>query len=95
MLMLATALPAFAASPASNTPFMKAMALLGMGVCMGAGAIGPGIGIGISGAGAMEGMARNPEMERKLRTTMFISMAFCEACALYAMVITFILYGRA
>jgi len=40
---------------------------------------------------ALEGMARQPESAGLLRTTMFIGVAFVEALALYALVITFLL----
>jgi F-type H+-transporting ATPase subunit c len=36
-------------------------------------------------------MARQPESAGLLRTTMFIGVAFVEALALYALVITFLL----
>jgi len=71
------------------------MALLGIGIAMGTGVIGPGIGIGIIVGKAIEGMARQPETAGMVRTTMFIGIAFAEALALYAMVFAFILLGKA
>ncbi len=65
--------------------------LLGAGLAIGLGAIGPGIGIGLIVAKSVEGMARQPEASGMIRTTMFIGMAFAEAIALYALVIAFIL----
>jgi F-type H+-transporting ATPase subunit c len=49
-------------------------------------AIGPGIGIGIVVGKTIEGMARQPEMARQLRTTMFLGIAFTEALALIGIV---------
>jgi F-type H+-transporting ATPase subunit c len=47
--------------------------------------------MGILVGKALEGMARQPESAGLLRTTMFIGVAFVEALALYALVITFLL----
>ncbi len=71
------------------------LALLGIGICMGTGVIGPGIGIGIIVGKAIEGMARQPETAGMVRTTMFIGIDIAEALALYAMVFAFILLGKA
>ena len=65
--------------------------LLGAGLAMGLGAIGPGIGIGIATLGALQSMARNPEMQGQVVTYMFIGIAFAEALAIFALVISLIL----
>jgi F-type H+-transporting ATPase subunit c len=67
------------------------LAKLGGGLSIGLGALGTGIGMGILVGKAIEGMARQPESAGLLRTTMFIGVAFVEALALYALVITFLL----
>jgi F-type H+-transporting ATPase subunit c len=71
-----------------------AMALLGGGLSIGLAALGTGIGMGILVGKAVEGIARQPEAIDKIRTTMFIGIAFIEALALYALVITFLLIFR-
>jgi len=65
--------------------------LIGMGLAVGLGVIGPGIGIGLVVAGALEAMGRNPEASGKLITNMFIGIAFTEALAIFALVIGFII----
>lgn len=60
-------------------------------LAIGMGAIGPGIGIGMLAAKAMEAIGRNPEAESKIRTNMILAIAFCEAIAVYALVIALIL----
>lgn len=70
------------------------VALLGAGLAIGLGAIGPGIGIGLLVAKSVEGMARQPEASGLIRTAMFIGLAFTEAIALYALVIAFILSAK-
>ena len=65
--------------------------LLGAGLAMGLGAIGPGIGLGIFIGKALEAMARQPEASGEVRTNMFIGIGVTEAVALYAFVIALIL----
>ncbi len=65
--------------------------LLGAGLAMGLGAIGPGIGLGTLIGKAIEGIARQPEVAGELRTSMFIGIGVTEAVALYAFVIALIL----
>lgn len=72
----------------------KAIALLVMGLAIGLGAIGPGLGMGHAVASAIEATARQPEAEGKVRTLMFIGLAFLEALALYALVIAFIIMAQ-
>lgn len=60
-------------------------------LAIGLGAIGPGIGIGLLAAGALEAIGRNPEAEGKIRTNMILAVAFAEAVAIYALVISLII----
>ena len=53
-------------------------------------AIGPGIGIGYLVGQSVQAMARQPEMEGSVRTTMFLGIAFAEALALIGFVGKFI-----
>lgn len=53
--------------------------------------LGVGIGQGIMMAKAMEGMARNPEMEGNIFTKMLISAALIESIAILALVGYFIM----
>lgn len=65
--------------------------LIGTALAIGLGAIGPGVGIGIIGGKAMEALGRNPEAESKIRTTMILAIAFAEAIAIYALVVSLII----
>jgi F-type H+-transporting ATPase subunit c len=69
----------------------EAIKYLGAGVAIGAGAIGPGIGVGLVVLGALQAIGRNPDAQGQLQTVMFIGIAFAEAIAIYALVISFIL----
>ena len=65
--------------------------LIGTALAIGIGALGPGIGIGIIGGKALEALGRNPEAESKIRTSMILAIAFAEAVAIYALVISLII----
>lgn len=69
----------------------NAFAYLGAGLAMGMAAIGTAIGIGILTAKGLESMARQPEKAGAIRTAMLIGIAFVEAIALYALVVSFLL----
>ncbi len=58
---------------------------------MAIGTIGPAIAIGVIGAAVLIGMARNPENSNKIQITMIIAIAFAEAIAIYALVVSLIL----
>ena len=53
-------------------------------------AIGAGIGIGKIGGSAMEAMARQPEKAASLQTSAIVFIAFVEAVALFAVVVSLI-----
>ncbi len=67
---------------------------LAIALAIGLGAIGPGIGIGIAAGSAFNAIGRNPEAEPLIRINMFIGLAFAEAIAIYALVISFVLTSR-
>lgn len=76
---------------------IKAVALLGAGLAMGFGAIGPGIGEGFAAGKACEGVAKRPEESGLLTRTMLIGQAVSESTGIYSLVIAFILifvFGR-
>jgi F-type H+-transporting ATPase subunit c len=70
---------------------VDAMRLLGAGLAIGLGAIGPGIGIGILMQGALTAMGRNPDAASNIQTNMILGVAFAEAIAIYALVVALIL----
>jgi F-type H+-transporting ATPase subunit c len=52
--------------------------------------IGAGIGIGRIGQGAMEAMARQPEISSKIQTAMIVIAALIEGAALFAIVVAWL-----
>lgn len=69
----------------------EGMKMLAMAISIGLGAIGAGIGIGLIGKWALEAMGRNPEASGKIQGLTILTIAFAEAVAIYALVISFII----
>lgn len=69
----------------------EAAKLIGTALAIGLGALGPGIGIGMIGSKAVEALGRNPEAESSIRTAMILAIAFAEAVAIYALVVSLII----
>lgn len=67
------------------------MALLGAGLCVGIGAIGPGIGIGYAGKSAVKWIARKEAAIPELTRTMLVGQAVSESTAIYALVVSLVL----
>ncbi len=70
---------------------VEAAKMIGAGLAMGLGALGPGVGIGILGYGAMQALGRNPEASGVIRTNMIMAIAFAEAIGIYGLVVAIIL----
>ncbi|MGI8587912.1 MAG: ATP synthase F0 subunit C [Chloroflexia bacterium] len=68
-----------------------ALRLLGAGLAIGLGGIGPGIGIGIAAFGALQGVSRNPDAEGPIRTLLILGAGLSEAVAIYAFVTALVL----
>jgi F-type H+-transporting ATPase subunit c len=64
---------------------------LAFAIAVGAGMLGPGIGIGLIGGNAVSAIARNPQAEDKIRSTMILAIAFTESLAIFALVVGFII----
>jgi F-type H+-transporting ATPase subunit c len=69
------------------TILLEGLAQMGAGIGAGLAAIGAGIGIGSIGKGALESMARQPEISGDIRTNMIIAAALVEGVAFFAIVV--------
>ena len=69
----------------------EAAKMLGAGLAIGLGALGPGLGIGLLGYGAMQALGRNPEARSVIQMNMILGIAFAEAVAIYALIVAIIL----
>jgi len=71
---------------------ISAASVIAAGLAIGLAAIGPGIGQGNAAGQAVEGIARQPEAENKIRGTLLLSLAFMEALTIYGLVFYSIIY---
>ena len=69
----------------------KAGALLGAGLAMGFGAIGPALGTGEVGAAAAESVALHPEAETPVTRAFFVGMAVSQTTSIYSLIVAFLL----
>lgn len=53
--------------------------------------IGAGVGMGIAVGKSVEGIARQPEAEGKIRSTLMIGLAFIETTVIYGLFISILL----
>ena len=72
-------------------PTIAAASVIAAGLAVGLGAIGPGIGQGTAAGQAVEGIARQPEAEGKIRATLILSLAFLESLTIYGLVVSLVL----
>lgn len=75
----------------SGKDIIKAGALVGAGICMGFGAIGPGIGEGFAAGKACEAIGRAPEEAGLLTRTMLIGQAVSESTGIYSLVVALLM----
>ncbi len=78
-------------SQISGADIIATARYIGAGIAMGLGAIGPGVGEGIAAAHALDGMARQPEMEGALLRTMVLGQAITESTGIYSLLIAIVL----
>ena len=69
----------------------EAAKLFAIAIVMGVGTIAPAIAIALIGSKGAEAIGRNPEASSKVQTAMILAIAFAEAIAIYALVVSLIL----
>ncbi|PID65033.1 MAG: F0F1 ATP synthase subunit C [Gammaproteobacteria bacterium] len=75
---------------------MTEMLYVAAAIMMGLGAVGAAIGIGILGSKFLEGVARQPEMEGRLRGSLFLLAGLIDAVPMIAVGIAlFIIFAKA
>lgn len=65
--------------------------LIATGLTIAIGGMGPGIAIGLIASKGLEAIGRNPEAASQVQTNMILGMAFAEAIAIYALVVSLII----
>jgi F-type H+-transporting ATPase subunit c len=71
------------------------MYALAAALAIGIAAAGGALGQGKAAAAALDGIARNPAAKDKIQTPMIIGLALIESLVIYALVIAFIISGKA
>jgi F-type H+-transporting ATPase subunit c len=72
-------------------PIVQAASVLAAALAIGLSSIGPGLGQGNAAGQAVEGIARQPEAEGKIRGTLLLTLAFMESLTIYGLVIALVL----
>lgn len=70
---------------------MESLTAIAAALAIGLGSIGPGLAIGMIGSKGSEAIGRNPEAASKVQTGMILAIAFAEAIAIYALVVSLII----
>jgi F-type H+-transporting ATPase subunit c len=70
---------------------MESLTAIAAALSIGLAAIGTGVGIGMIGSKGSEAIGRNPEASSKVQTGMILAIAFAEAIAIYALVVSLII----
>jgi ATP synthase F0 subunit c len=71
-------------------PIIAAASVVAAGLSVGLAAIGPGVGQGTAAGYAVEGIARQPEAEGKIRGALLLSFAFMESLTIYGLVVALV-----
>lgn len=64
---------------------------LAAGIAIGLAALGGAIGMGMAISKSSEGIARQPEAEGKIRTTLMLGLVFIETAIIYALVVAILI----
>ena len=64
---------------------------LASGIAIGLAAAGGAIAIGMAVAKSVEGIARQPEAESKIRTTLMLGLVFIETAIIYALLVVILI----
>ena len=101
MLTLSLAAPAFAASaPTGGEPAAQAeteegstigLKAIAAGIAVGVAAAGGAVGMGLATAKSTESIARQPEAEGKVRTTLMLGLVFIETAIIYALLVVILI----
>ena len=73
---------------ADSATGLKALA---SAIAVGIAAAGGAVGMGLSAGKAVEGIARQPEAESKIRTTLMLGLVFIETAIIYALLVVILI----
>ena len=102
-MVVTMAAPAFADEPAATEPTTTQSAeasseatttsakAIGSAIAVGLAAAGGALGMGILGSKSSEAIARQPEAEGKIRTSMMLTLVFIETAIIYALLVVILI----
>ena len=64
---------------------------LGAALTIGLTGLGAALGMGLSISKALDGIARQPEADNKIRSTLILGLAFCETLAIYGLLVAILI----
>ena len=64
---------------------------LAAGIAIGLAAAGGALAMGLAASKSVEGIARQPEAEGKIRTTLMLSLVFIETAIIYALLVVILI----
>jgi len=67
---------------------ISAASVIAAAIAVGFAGLGPGIGQGNAAGQAVEGIARQPEAEGRIRGVLLLSLAFMESLTIYGLVVS-------
>ncbi len=102
MTLFALAIPSFAAGSNQSTEPAAAvetesahdgigLKAIATGVAIGLAAAGGAVAMGIATGKSVEGIARQPEAESKIRTTLMLGLVFIETAIIYALLVVILI----
>ncbi len=75
----------------TSVGWVKAATLLGAGLAIGMGSMGPGFGSGYAGAQALKAIGRNPKHSNIITSNMLVGQALAQTDAIFALVVALLL----
>ena len=99
ILVLALAAPAYAAAPEGDEPAAEeevvdntiGLKAIAAGIAIGIAAAGGAVAMGMTTGKSAESIARQPEAEGKIRTTMMLGLVFIETAIIYALLVVILI----
>ena len=76
---------------AASTDSGSSQKSLASGLAIGLAAAGGAIAMGVAVAKSVEGIARQPEAESKIRTTLMLGLVFIETAIIYALLVVILI----
>ena len=94
IIFVSQILPVFAYALEEGAKEGGGLYALGAAIAISVAAMGGAMGQGKIGASAMEGLARNPQAQKNMFTSMILGLAFIESLVIYALVVSLIILGK-